>query len=307
MSRYFDWPSSLKRFLRGDTARAEDVNAALDQLSAGLDTLDQDVDRAIKAPPGESLDLNIPAAQRAGKVLAFDANGAPIVMTGGWRWRGDWLTATQYDPTDMFRDPISKNIYATVVGHVSSSVATDALAGKITLAVNLVDVETAKNAAAGSANAASISAGNAAGSESAAQGYVNEAQGHANDAANAAYSVASPWAPGAYTANQVVWLNVSSGSLYRCTADVNSSTAPNLDSAHWVYVGPAPEPLPDSVIYTYTGGLVTKINSDGEETTITYNVDGTVNTIAYPYNGKTRTETYSYTNGALTSVTATEI
>ena len=88
MSRYFDWPASLKRFLRGDTARAEDVNDALDQVSAGLDSLEQDVDRSVKGPVGESLELNFAAALRAGKVLAFDALGAPIVITAGWRCTG---------------------------------------------------------------------------------------------------------------------------------------------------------------------------------------------------------------------------
>lgn len=148
---------------------------------------------------------------------------------------------------------------------------------------------------------------NAQAKVTAAQGYAIEAQSHASDAANAAYSVASPWAPGAYTANQVVWLNTSSGSLYRCIADVNSAIQPNLDDAHWVYVGPAPEALPASTAYTRTGDVITKITEDGEDITIAYNADGTVNTVSYPHAGKTRTETYSYTAGVPTGMTATEI
>ena len=192
MSRYFDWPTSLKRFLRGDTARAEDVNNALDQLSAGMDTLDQDVDRSIKAPPGESLELNFAAGLRAGKVLAFDNAGEPIVISAGWHWRGDWTTGTQYGPTDMFRNPVTKDIYAVLVSHVSTSIGADLSAGYITLAVNLVDVENAKNTAVGAAStatgaasAASVSASNAHTSE------LNAAQSESNASTSEGNALAS--------------------------------------------------------------------------------------------------------------------
>ena len=45
MSKYFDWPASLKRMVRFDAARAEDVNAALDELTAGVDQIEADIDR----------------------------------------------------------------------------------------------------------------------------------------------------------------------------------------------------------------------------------------------------------------------
>ena len=82
MSRYFDWTTSLKRFIRFDTARAEDVNDAFDELSAGLNSLDLDVDRSIKIPSG-SAELSVDASGRANKVLGFNASGNPvaIVMT----------------------------------------------------------------------------------------------------------------------------------------------------------------------------------------------------------------------------------
>lgn len=76
MSRYFNWPTSLKRLVRFSAARAEDVNDALDDLSAGMDTLDADVDRAIKLPVGAGNQvLNLAPGVRANKVLAFDASG----------------------------------------------------------------------------------------------------------------------------------------------------------------------------------------------------------------------------------------
>lgn len=334
MSRYFDWPASLKRFLRGDTARAEDVNEALDQVSAGLDSLEQDVDRSVKAPVGESLELSFAAALRAGKVLAFDAMGTPIVITAGWRWRGDWLTATQYDPTDMFRDPVSKNIYATVVGHVSSSIATDLLSEKIALSVNLVDVETAKGTAVGAANAASISAGNASGSASAAHtSELNAAQSESNAAAvylsvDKRYLGAKASAPavdnqgGALSAG-ALYFNTGSLEMLSWTGSawINMVLSPHTHSASQIsdssatgrevltgtpFQGRAALGKTDAMSLTYTDGLVTKIIEDGVETTITYNSDGLPHTVSFPHGSLTRTETYSYTNGMPTGMTASE-
>lgn len=335
MSRYFDWPASLKRFLRGDTARAEDVNDALDQVSAGLDSLEQDVDRSVKAPSGESLELNFAAALRAGKVLAFDAAGAPIVITAGWRWRGDWLTATQYDPTDMFRDPVSKNIYATVVGHVSSSIATDLLSEKIALSVNLVDVETAKGTAVSAANAASISAGNAAGSASAAHtSELNAAQSESNAAAvylsvDKRYLGAKASAPtvdnqgGALSAG-ALYFNTGSLEMLSWTGSawINMVLSPHTHSASQIsdssatgrevltgtpFQGRAALGKTDAMSLTYTSGRMTKITEDGVDTTITWNPDGTMDTVSYPRGSKTRTETFSYTAGVFTGMTATEV
>lgn len=135
----------------------------------------------------------------------------------------------------------------------------------------------------------------------------DDAEGHAQNAANAAYTVASQWvANAAYTPNQIVWLNSSSGDLYRCIASVSGATQPSLDAAHWVFIGPPDGSLPASTSYTYTSGRVTKITEDSVDTTISYNLDGTVDEVVYPHAGKTRTETYSYSSGVLTGMTASE-
>lgn len=75
-NKYFDWPASLKRMVRFDSARAEDINGALDELSAGMDEVDADIGRAIKLPEGAGDQvITAEAGQRAGKILAFDALG----------------------------------------------------------------------------------------------------------------------------------------------------------------------------------------------------------------------------------------
>lgn len=155
MSKYFNWPSSLKRLVRFDAARAEDVNDALDELTAGLDQLDLDTDRSIKLPIGTAdQTLAMTSGQRANLLLAFDSSGNIAAVAGGGRFRGDWLTATAYAISDYFRDPVSKNIYSVVTAHTSGVLATDISAGRAQLAINVEDVEAAKTAAQNAAAAA---------------------------------------------------------------------------------------------------------------------------------------------------------
>ncbi|RDK10661.1 hypothetical protein [Cupriavidus lacunae] len=75
--------TSLKRFVRFDAAPSSDVNDALDTLSSGLDTLQGDVNRALKLPAGTAdQTLALTAGQRANLVLALDASGN-LTTNGG--------------------------------------------------------------------------------------------------------------------------------------------------------------------------------------------------------------------------------
>ena len=160
MSRYFDWTASLKRFVRFDAARAEDVNDALDELTAGLGDLDGDVDRAIKLPDGSPDQvLSLASGQRANMSLGFDASGNVTAFATGGRYRGDWATATDYLVGDFFRDASTKNIYAASLAHTSAVLVDDIAAGKVRLSVNVADVEAAKLAAQAAESGATAQAG----------------------------------------------------------------------------------------------------------------------------------------------------
>jgi hypothetical protein len=80
MNSFFDWASSLSRFVRFDAARADEVNSALDEVSAGFDDVEIKTNAAIKLPDGETSAALGNAAARIGKVLSFDATGQPMVI-----------------------------------------------------------------------------------------------------------------------------------------------------------------------------------------------------------------------------------
>lgn len=73
---YFNWPENVNRFVPLDTARAEDVNYALDELSSGLDQVGADIGASIKVAI-TSVDQTITAGPvaRADKLIAFDGDG----------------------------------------------------------------------------------------------------------------------------------------------------------------------------------------------------------------------------------------
>lgn len=159
----FDWPASLRRFVRFTTARAEDVNDALDDLSAGLDVVEQSIERSIKVPVGAGEQtLQMPPGLRAGLVLAFDANGDITAYSVGGRWAGNWATATAYAPGDVYRDPATKSLYAVIVIHTSTTVAADLMAGKVSLVVDVSEIEDNRELAQEAADVASGSAAAAA-------------------------------------------------------------------------------------------------------------------------------------------------
>lgn len=165
MNPFFNWPESLTRFVNRDSARAEDVNDALDQVSAGFDMLGDDLTRAIKMPPGSlPQELALNAMQRAGLLLGFDAAGNVTAIAGGGRARGDWASGVAYAVGDNFRDPATGNLYAVLVQHTSTSIAADLASSKVLLSLDVTDVKLAKIAAETAASAASGHATSAAGS-----------------------------------------------------------------------------------------------------------------------------------------------
>lgn len=164
-NRYYDNSDGAQRFQPGTTARADEVDAKLDQVATGFEQAEQDIDRSLKLPASEtSQEINATPLQRRRRVVGFDADGNLTLLTG-FNWRDDWATATEYFVNDVFRDPATKNIYVTVTRHTSAAaLSTDITAGRAELAINVEDVEAAKTAAQAAASTATTKAGEAASS-----------------------------------------------------------------------------------------------------------------------------------------------
>ena len=184
------------------------------RVEAGFDEVQSDADRAIKLPVGTAdQTLAMDAGARANLVLAFDASGNITAISYG-RFRGDWLTATAYVVSDYFRDPVSKNIYAVILGHTSGVLATDIAANRVQLAINVEDVETAKAAAEAAAATATTQAGLAT-TNGAAQVALAEAQ-----AVSASASASTATAQAGIATTKASEASASAG-----TASTGASTA----------------------------------------------------------------------------------
>jgi len=146
MSNTYTKPSNL---IAGTTARAEDINNRAGAAETGFDNVEAITNRTIKLPVGTAGDQLIAESgpNRANKEIGFDASGNLVLIGSAFQWKGDWATSTAYIKNDIVRDSSTKNLYAVVVDHTSGVLATDVTAVKMSMAVNVVDVETAKTAA----------------------------------------------------------------------------------------------------------------------------------------------------------------
>lgn len=256
VNQYFDWTASASRFVRFDTVRAGDVNAALDLVTSGLTAVAADTLRAIKFPVGTAVDQVITqtAGQRASRLLAFDASGNITSISGVFSYRGDWATATAYVARDAFRDPTSKNIYFVASAHTSGVLATDISAGRDVLAINVADVDAARVLAQTAATNASNSASTA--TTQAGLATTNGAAQVALATAQAAAAAASA-ATAAQTAGATVFVSGNNYAVgvpvyspinfqtYRASTSGVRTTDPSLDSVNWVAITSASAQIGD--------------------------------------------------------------
>ena len=80
-NNYFDWAVSLYRFIKRDTARAEEVNSALDEISNGFTAVETKTNAALKLPDGETATTFATAATRKGKLVSFNATTGAVEAT----------------------------------------------------------------------------------------------------------------------------------------------------------------------------------------------------------------------------------
>lgn len=163
-------------FVTGGDLLANSLNDELDSQTIFSQQTYELALRGLKAPVYDPTDINmtLPTKEsRAGKTLAFDANGNPVVGEDIGNWRGNWAAGTAYSVRDLVKDASNSNVYRSNTAHTSSGttpISSNADAAKWDLVVDAA-------AADASADAAAISETNAAASAALANDWATKTSG----------------------------------------------------------------------------------------------------------------------------------
>ena len=167
-------------FVTAGDLLASSLNEQLDSLTIFDQQVSEEGRRAMRAPvfdpalveDGGVVDMTLPTkASRAGKTLAFDSDGNPVVGEDIGNWRGDWAASVAYGVRDIVRDASNYNIYRCNTAHTSSGstpISSNTDVAKWDLVIDAAYAATQATNAAASATAAATSATAAATSATAA-------------------------------------------------------------------------------------------------------------------------------------------
>ncbi len=167
-------------FVTAGDLLASSLNEQLDSLTIFDQQVSEEGRRAMRAPvfdpalveDGGVVDMTLPTkASRAGKTLAFDSNGNPVVGEDIGNWRGNWAASVAYGVRDLVKDASNYNVYRCNTAHTSSGstpISSNADVAKWDLVIDAAYAATQATNAAASATAAATSATAAATSATAA-------------------------------------------------------------------------------------------------------------------------------------------
>ena len=165
-------------FVTAGDLKASSLNEQLDASIILIQQLAEENKRTLKAPQfdpaavedGGTLSMVLPiSTSRAGKILAFDTDGNPVVGEDIGNWRGNWAAGVSYTVRDLVKDSSNSNVYRVNTAHTSSGttpISSNADVAKFDLVVDAAAAAASAAAAAASASAAATSASNASTSAS---------------------------------------------------------------------------------------------------------------------------------------------
>ncbi len=244
-------------YVTGGDFTAASLNVELDQQTIFNQQNAEALGRAILAPVTDPASINmvLPVqTSRAGKILAFDSDGNPVVGEEIGNWRGNWAAGQAYTVRDLVKDSSNANVYRANTAHTSSGttpISSNADVAKWDLVVDAASAASSAAAAASSASAAassasaastsasnaSTSATNAASSASAASTSASNASTSATNASNSASSASSSastattQASNASTSATNAATSATSASNSASTATTQATNASNSASA----------------------------------------------------------------------------
>ena len=210
------------------------IESAYDKLTMMVQQLQEEVSRSIRFSAtvydGGTQEVSDTVANRAGKVLAYDASGNISIAAELGDWKGNWATNTAFELRDLVLDSATNNVYICVLAHTSGTLSSDVSASKWSLVINAAAVAasaatatTKASEASTSASTASTQATNSANSATAAASSASTATTKANTATTQA-STATTKASEAATSASNAATSASTAST-QATNSANSATA----------------------------------------------------------------------------------
>jgi hypothetical protein len=180
-----------------DPFPASSMEDSLDKLTMQVQTLDEEIGRAIKASKTNTItstEFTVSATDRANKVFSFDGSGELAVTQELGTLKGNWAASTAYVVRDLVKDTSTNNIFMCITAHTSSGsqpLTSNTDSAKWSLIVDAAAAATSATAAATSATAAASSATAAASSASSASTQASNASSSASTASTQATNAAS--------------------------------------------------------------------------------------------------------------------
>jgi hypothetical protein len=297
-------------FVTGGDLLANSLNEELDAQTIFNQQTYELALRGLKAPVYDPTDINMTLptkTARAGKTLAFDSNGNPVVGEDIGNWRGNWAAGTAYTVRDLVKDASNYNVYRCNTAHTSTGttpISSNADSAKWDLVVDAESASDSADAAAASASAAATSATNASNSASAASTSATNASNSASAAStsatnasnsasaaatsetNAAASAASAAAAldsfddrylGAKSSDPTVDNDgnalVTGALYYRTTAPIGMKV---YDGAQWIEASAAQQAALVTYEYVATAGQTTFTGADANSLTLSYIAGGII-------------------------------
>jgi len=147
-----------------DPFPAQSMEDALDKLVFNVQSLNEEVGRAIKASTTNTIgdtEFTISATDRANKLFSFDSSGNLSIAQELGTYRGNWAASTAYAVRDLVKDTSTNNIFIVITAHTSSGsqpITTNTDAAKWALIVDAASATTSASTATTKANEAAASA-----------------------------------------------------------------------------------------------------------------------------------------------------
>ena len=203
------------------------IESAYDKLTMMVQQLQEEVSRSIRFSAtvydGGTQEVSDTVANRAGKVLAYDAAGNISIAAELGDWKANWATNTAFELRDLVLDAATNNVYICVLAHTSGTLSSDVSASKWSLVINASAVAASATTATTKASEAASSATAAANSASTSTTQANTSTAQASIATTKANTATTKAATATTKANEAT--SSATAAANSATASANSATA----------------------------------------------------------------------------------